>query len=290
MSNRASNYETLYGVGLLDDLHNYFPALLYDSDSFRTVQDVLQYTALQTRRRFDLYSFGLSSYEETNAGETRRASGGAGASSSEPYQFYQTPLSTAPNAREIPTSPPPRPVLGRPPTTATDRLFRYVIDVGDERFDIGEHDLPNIPLNMSPTMLTTLLAGLQPQMRTNNRVDELSNVVSLLLRLGATRPMQGLEPVVVRPTVEQIASATEIARPNTEQDCAICQDTITTSQDCRKILHCGHWFHKDCIDPWFQQNVQCPICRYDIREYHTNDEETQTPPPSRQPFPEEEYH
>jgi hypothetical protein len=46
MSNRASNYETLYGVGLLDDVHNYFPALLYDSDSFRTVQDVLQYVSL----------------------------------------------------------------------------------------------------------------------------------------------------------------------------------------------------------------------------------------------------
>jgi hypothetical protein len=155
-----------------------------------------------------------------------------------------------------------------------------VIDVGDERFDIGEHDLPDVNPVMSPTMLTTLLAGLQPQMRMNNRVDDLSNVVSLLLRLGGTRPMQGLEPVVVRPTAQQIASATELARPTTEQDCAICQDTIATTQNCRKILHCGHWFHKDCIDPWFQQNVQCPICRYDIREYRA----------TRQSFPEEELH
>ena len=260
------------------------------------MQDVLQYVSLQTRRRFDLYSFGLSSYEEANAGETRRASGGAGAYSSDPYQFYNT---NASSSHAIPPSPPvvatttttvpPRTnqTLGREAINPTNRFYRYVIDTGDEQFDIGEHDLPNAPSMMSQTMLTTLLAGLQPQMRMNNRVDELSSVVSLLLRLSAGNTVTNrLDPVIVRPTAEQIAQATEIARTttDTEQDCAICQDTITTTQDCRKILHCGHWFHKDCIDPWFQQNVQCPICRYDIREYRATHEQT------RQSFPEEDLH
>ncbi len=299
MNRRASNYETLYGVGLLDDLHNYFPALLYDSDSFRTVQDVLGYISLQTRRRFDLYSFGLSAYEEENS-EERPAYGGAGNSTMNARQFYAPP---ARNAREIPTSPPPptttpaSPSTANLPRTATaataanQGLYRYVIDLGDEQFDIGEHMLPNIPSNMSVPMMTTLLTGLQSgfQSRTNARTNEVNTIANILLRLaGETRP---LEPVVVRPTLEQIQRATEVATPDTnEHDCAICQDSITTSQQCRKILHCGHWFHKDCIDPWFRQNVQCPICRYDIRDYRVSPEASTTAQPPRTSYPEEDYH
>ena len=61
--NPNSNYETLYGVGLLDDLHNYFPALLYDSSSFENVQSVLGYIQRQTRNRFDLFSYGQREYQ-----------------------------------------------------------------------------------------------------------------------------------------------------------------------------------------------------------------------------------
>ncbi len=64
--NPNSNYETLYGVGLLDDLHNYFPALLYDSSSFESVQDVLGYIHQQTRNRFDLFSYGQREYLSTH--------------------------------------------------------------------------------------------------------------------------------------------------------------------------------------------------------------------------------
>jgi hypothetical protein len=60
--NSNSNYETLYGVGLLDDLHNYFPALLYDSTRFNSVPSVLLYVQNQTRNRFDLFSYGSREY------------------------------------------------------------------------------------------------------------------------------------------------------------------------------------------------------------------------------------
>lgn len=227
-----------------------------------------------------MYSFGLSAYED---GDTRRASGGTGAGSSDPYQFYQS------TSRSTRTSPAPAPAPAPTPASAaatratTNTAYHYVVDLGDEHIEIGE---PNLNSMLSPTLLTTLLAGFQPRMRTNTQVDELSAVANLLLRLSGATPNR-LEPVIVRPTAEQIAEATEIARTQTEQDCAICQDTISVTQDCRKILHCGHWFHKDCIDPWFQQNVQCPICRYDIREYRANAEDTT---PSRQSFPEEDLH
>jgi len=42
-------------------------------------------------------------------------------------------------------------------------------------------------------------------------------------------------------------------------DCDICQDKIKLEQT--KILRCGHYFHKTCIDRWHQQRHNCPICR-----------------------------
>ena len=33
----------------------------------------------------------------------------------------------------------------------------------------------------------------------------------------------------------------------------------------RQLLHCGHLFHQPQFDQWFQHNVRCPVCRYDIR-------------------------
>ena len=56
-------YESLYGVSLLDDIHNYYPAFLYEPSSFLTVQQALLYVQAQTRRHFDLFSRGQQSYQ-----------------------------------------------------------------------------------------------------------------------------------------------------------------------------------------------------------------------------------
>ena len=61
----STNYERIYEVGLLDDLHNYFPALLYQQSNFRTVQDVLGYIRERTTHRFNLFDYGRRQYEAT---------------------------------------------------------------------------------------------------------------------------------------------------------------------------------------------------------------------------------
>ena len=33
------------------------------------------------------------------------------------------------------------------------------------------------------------------------------------------------------------------------------------------IKYCGHVFKTNLINQWFETNVRCPICRYDIRNY-----------------------
>ena len=51
-------YQVVYGVGLLDDVHNYFPALLYDQGRFQTLTNVFSYVRSQLNNRFNLYAYG----------------------------------------------------------------------------------------------------------------------------------------------------------------------------------------------------------------------------------------
>ena len=78
--------------------------------------------------------------------------------------------------------------------------------------------------------------------------------------------MDDLESVIVRPTEQEISTATTVYRVNSLQDdiCTICQDTVE-SGEVRRVTQCGHYFHRVCIDTWFQGNVLCPTCRHDIR-------------------------
>ena len=32
----------------------------------------------------------------------------------------------------------------------------------------------------------------------------------------------------------------------------------------RKINHCGHMYHLNCIDNWFQEHSTCPVCRHNL--------------------------
>ena len=64
---------------------------------------------------------------------------------------------------------------------------------------------------------------------------------------------------------------------DTEFDkCCICRDTLMNSDIIRKINHCGHVFHMNCLDTWLETNTMCPICRCDIRSNNTETEQNNT--------------
>lgn len=50
-----------------------------------------------------------------------------------------------------------------------------------------------------------------------------------------------------------------------EDNCSICLGTFKRNQHIRN-LPCKHIFHRRCIDKWFDENVQCPLCRADMRD------------------------
>jgi hypothetical protein len=245
-----SNYETLYGVGLLDDLHNYFPALLYDSSSFVSVQSVLGYIQRQTRARFDLFSYGLREYQSIQPPVTQ-------------------PVSENSYHRVVRTSFAGVPPQGLP---SLSTLRRGMIPLAPNSL------LPNMNVNIPnfASVQVELNNGLQQGSQEEDEDEvvqaNLANALLTLLQLRTTRGPntmdQFLQPVVVRATEEQIAANTTVGNlvSDTDNSCAICQDTLTSEQEARKLNACGHWFHRSCIDTWLQGNVHCPVCRHDIRE------------------------
>lgn len=45
--------------------------------------------------------------------------------------------------------------------------------------------------------------------------------------------------------------------------CLVCQCEYELNENLR-TLPCGHFYHKDCIDPWLKQHDCCPLCRQAI--------------------------
>jgi hypothetical protein len=82
--------------------------------------------------------------------------------------------------------------------------------------------------------------------------------------------------VTIRPTSEQINNASRLVRfdsiqsPNSTS-CAISLEPFASDDTVRQLHHCGHIFFPDQFSQWFSNNVRCPVCRHDIRNYsHTN--------------------
>lgn len=103
---------------------------------------------------------------------------------------------------------------------------------------------------------------IDPLIETNNNTQDITNFLSTFLN----------STVAVRPTEEQINISSRIVRyadiqnPNSTS-CAITLEPFIASDNVRQIHFCGHMFFPQSFTQWFQNNVRCPVCRYDIRNY-----------------------
>jgi hypothetical protein len=86
------------------------------------------------------------------------------------------------------------------------------------------------------------------------------------------------DSVQVVPTQSQIDNATrilnysEIENP-TNNSCPITLERFEATSPVTQILYCGHIFSSTGLDSWLRTNVRCPVCRYDIREYRTRNQD-----------------
>ena len=193
----------MYDSALLDDLHNYFPDLLYAPEQFRSVADVLRYIQLRTRERFDLFSRGRREYERTR-------------------------------------------IVRTPP-------LRAAVSPGISMLFEARNERVNREANVAAEFL--------------NAINLMGGIFNPTVPVQNVMPPDFLDPVTVRPTAEQIQSATALEIIDAEDAlCAICQDEMPAGSQALNLNACDHRFHEPCIRTWFTTNVACPVCRHDIRE------------------------
>ena len=83
---------------------------------------------------------------------------------------------------------------------------------------------------------------------------------------------ESLTPVNVRPTEAEINNSTEevrfgIVSNPVNSACPITRERFGENDRVIQIVYCGHNFNPPSLRHWFQTNVRCPLCRYDIRDY-----------------------
>jgi hypothetical protein len=213
---KMPNYENYYGITLLDDLHNYFPDVLYGRQ-FENDR-LVSYIRSQARNRFDLFTNAMNNHNHTNRTN---------------------------NVIQM---------TGRPTSHNPMDTIRVTYSIDEEHMEVPTSSQEENILN---PLLTLLTAALNPQ--------------SSSMMFPTLSRQQGLntfmEPIVVRPTQQQINNGSTIVElTNNSDNCAICQDTLNQDgRQIRRLNTCHHMFHDTCINTWFNTNVRCPTCRHDIR-------------------------
>ena len=110
-----------------------------------------------------------------------------------------------------------------------------------------------------------------------NRIPNIDNIVEHLFRPTYVQIPNNLnEPVIIRPTNQQIRNATNrILFENIDSPinhtCPISQIDFSNNTEVIQLQYCKHIFMPNHILQWFQRNVVCPLCRHDIRITQTND-------------------
>ena len=221
-----------YHAPMLNDLHNYFPEILYNPVRFQTTQDLIQYIIQVANENPYLRGQAQYNYQRQHA---------LSAQQSAPLSQPQ-PLQPQPLPAYSPRAEPQERVY------RAARISRFAADDDRSCFNI----LYAAPQGSSPLRQDGFISNLLGQI------------------LYGMPPLENfLDPVIVHPSAEQIEEATSVETALVTQDdnCAICQEEIGEEQEMRTIDHCHHTFHQHCIDIWFQRNVRCPTCRHDIRDF-----------------------
>lgn len=50
-----------------------------------------------------------------------------------------------------------------------------------------------------------------------------------------------------------------------DNDCSICLNGFEINDRVRTLGHCGHTFHRSCIDLWLLRRADCPLCKRCVR-------------------------
>ena len=82
-----------------------------------------------------------------------------------------------------------------------------------------------------------------------------------------------LTDVPIIPSLLDITNSTRIVRYDSiisplNESCPISLERFHNDDYVTQINYCGHIFKSAELEVWFQNNVRCPVCRYDIRSHN----------------------
>lgn len=242
MAYNSYAFETVYGFSLLDEIHNFFPELLYDDTLFNS--ESMSWMRFRVNRLFpNVYVRQHNMYNMYSASQRMN----------EYVQWHHN---------HIPRVQPPPAPRRNPSSTAVPFFSR-------------NNTAPPPPTEPFITPIDISGVRTPPHSLHNNRVlsfiydirdPAVDNAAANLLNLFN---LAAFQDVSVAPSSVQIEEASTVRLQediSSETNCSICMEHNATngSQDWRE-LNCGHVFHRQCIDTWLSSHVQCPNCRRDVR-------------------------
>ncbi|XP_066325495.1 probable E3 ubiquitin-protein ligase ATL45 [Miscanthus floridulus] len=93
-----------------------------------------------------------------------------------------------------------------------------------------------------------------------------ARVVMALRRAGYSCPLGGAAATDVPPAFAYECPADDEGSGKSAGStlCAVCLEDVQQGETVRRLLACGHLFHKECIDMWLHSHTTCPLCRCDL--------------------------
>jgi len=144
---------------------------------------------------------------------------------------------------------------------------------------------PRIPTrrryNQNTPLLTTPLSPTRLRLSReflNDANDATLSQFDTLSDLMNNMHIQFQSSVPVYPTLRQIQQSTRCYNYTQEESdeepdirCPITREEFNVGEEICVIRHCNHKFKKEPLYQWFNSNVRCPVCRFDIRDYVDDD-------------------
>ena len=83
------------------------------------------------------------------------------------------------------------------------------------------------------------------------------------LRQGGSRAATP-EQIERNTTLTTLDKASVEGLADNQSTCNICLEEFKEGDDMRRITHCGHTFHSECIERWLGRVASCPICKHEL--------------------------
>jgi len=278
MAINRDSYERIYGSALFDELHNFFPELMYDERIFSTepymwmrhrMTTLFPDTFARQRTLYNIYHAAPRRTQYENWRFSNFPSVGLNTAPRSTPAFHTNPVLIEP-VRRVPIATTPIRLSPTVRAQAAPRTYASVASAGTTVADLTS--INNLFNNVFGAALTQEMNLINTGGANNNTMFNNNDLIGLLAGTAGLFPMTDV-PVI--PSSSDVESHSEIySRTNIPSDtiCGICQEhnNETIDSNTWRRLHCAHYFHRACIDQWFARGAYCPLCRHDIRVAVTN--------------------